>query len=276
MEISELTLADVDAMLRLCAVAGWNQTPADLRRLLTLEPQGCFAARDLGRLVGTTTTTTYGSALAWIGMVLVDPDHRRRGIATALLGAALEHLRRRGVSTIKLDATPDGRPVYERFGFVPETRLERWSGEAARFGANVPAGRWEDVAAADTAAFGLDRGRILRSILADSPYPPIVSRNERGELSGHVVARPGSRAAYVGPLIAAGLDEARELLGAALDCIGDGPVFIDVNAEFAGATDILRSMGFVPRRELLRMRLGPDREVGLSSRVFAIAAPELG
>src|SRR5262245_24795116 len=119
-------------MLRLCAAAGWNQTPADVRRLLALGAGGCFAAWDAGRGVGTTTTTTYGAELAWVGMVLVDPACRRRGVATALVGAALDYLRRRDVSTVKLDATPAGRPVYERLGFVPEGRLERWLGDAAR------------------------------------------------------------------------------------------------------------------------------------------------
>src|SRR5688572_11538652 len=110
---------DTDAMLRLCAAAGWNQTPADVRRLLTLGPGGCFAAWDAGRVVGTATTTPYGAELAWVGMVLVDPAYRRRGVATALMGAALDHLRRRGVTTVKLDATPAGRMLYERLGFAP-------------------------------------------------------------------------------------------------------------------------------------------------------------
>ena len=68
--------------MKLKEAAGWNQTEADWRRLIKLEPNGCFAAIENDRLVGTTTTTTYGDELAWIGMVLVDPQHRRRGIAT--------------------------------------------------------------------------------------------------------------------------------------------------------------------------------------------------
>ncbi|HZN10525.1 MAG TPA: GNAT family N-acetyltransferase, partial [Blastocatellia bacterium] len=104
-EIRPLAERDIEAAMRLKELAGWNQTEADWRRLLGLAPGGCFAAWADGRLVATTTTTAYGQELAWIGMVLVDPEYRRRGIATALMRAALDHLQGAGVATIKLDAT---------------------------------------------------------------------------------------------------------------------------------------------------------------------------
>src|SRR6185503_15490799 len=119
--------SDIPAAMRLKEAAGWNQTEADWRRLLSLEPNGCFAAVNDGRLVGTTTTTTYGNELAWIGMVLVDPQERRQGVATRLMKVAIDYLKDR-VATVKLDATALGRPVYERFGFRVECGLERWSG----------------------------------------------------------------------------------------------------------------------------------------------------
>src|SRR5262245_2728474 len=114
MEIRRLTPDDVPAVLRLAGAAGWNQTDADVRRLIDLAPEGCFAACAGGEVIGTVTTTAYGRELAWVGMMLVDPAHRRRGVGTALMEVALDHLRERGVATVKLDATPMGRPVYER------------------------------------------------------------------------------------------------------------------------------------------------------------------
>src|SRR6185436_14043087 len=95
------------------ALAGWNQTIADWERFLTAEPDGCFLAEWNGVPAGTATTMVYGLALAWIGMVLVHPDHRRRGIGRALLVRCIEHLRGRGVRGIKLDATPAGKEVYD-------------------------------------------------------------------------------------------------------------------------------------------------------------------
>ena len=160
MEIRRLTTDDMAAILRLCDLAGWNQTPRDIDRLLALEPEGCFAACIDGQVVGTTTTTTYGTELAWIGMVLVDPEYRRRGIATALMRTALNYLNRRKVRTVKLDATAAGQPIYKAFGFQPESLLERWDGEtspAEDCMKYVKLGTWADIATTDRAAFGADR-----------------------------------------------------------------------------------------------------------------------
>src|SRR4026207_133079 len=121
--------SDITAAMQLKEAAGWNQTDEDWRRLLTLEPNGCFAAGKDGRLVGTTTTTTYGNDLAWIGMVLVDPQERRQGIARTLMNVAMDYLKDK-VATVKLDATAQGQPLYEQLGFQFESVLERWSGTA--------------------------------------------------------------------------------------------------------------------------------------------------
>src|SRR4026209_2214962 len=128
-EIRLLFESDVPAAMRLKDAAGWNQTEADWRRLLSLEPNGCFAAVKEGRLIGTTTTTTYGNDLAWMGMVLVDPQQRRQGIATRLMNVAIDYLKDK-VATVKLDATAQGQPLYEQLGFQFESVLERWIGTA--------------------------------------------------------------------------------------------------------------------------------------------------
>src|SRR5437868_12008562 len=101
------------------ALAGWNQTLGDWQRFMNTEPEGCFVAEWRGTPAGTATTVCYGSELGWIGMLLVHPDHRRHGVGSALLQHCLEYLRGRGVQCIKLDATPLGKALYERFGFVP-------------------------------------------------------------------------------------------------------------------------------------------------------------
>jgi len=97
------------------ALVGWNQTFDDWERFLALEPDGCFLAECNGAPAGTATTLVYGPDLAWIGMALVHPDYRRRGIGRALLERCLEHLRVREVRCVKLDATPLGkRPRLQR------------------------------------------------------------------------------------------------------------------------------------------------------------------
>src|SRR6266571_7013104 len=123
--LRRMTDGDLRAADELRRLAGWNQTLEDWRRLFCLEPRGCFVAALEGGVVGTVTTTTYGQALAWIGMMLVHEEHQRRGIGTSLMRQALEYLQGHGVKCVKLDATPAGRPLYEKLGFVSQGTLTR-------------------------------------------------------------------------------------------------------------------------------------------------------
>ncbi len=97
--IEPLTLDDVDAAMQLVAAAGWNQTPADWRRVIAYQPPGCFKAVLDGRLVGTVTSTSYGQRLAWIGMMLVDPSMRRQGIGRSLMQRVVAWLESQPVET---------------------------------------------------------------------------------------------------------------------------------------------------------------------------------
>ncbi|MPY67440.1 GNAT family N-acetyltransferase [Deinococcus sp. SDU3-2] len=56
--------------------------------------------------------------------VSVDPAHRRRGLAEALMEAVLEEVRARGLRQVTLNAAPMGRPLYDRLGFVESTHPE--------------------------------------------------------------------------------------------------------------------------------------------------------
>lgn len=90
-------------------IEGWNQTESDWRRYLLLEPDGCFIASYNGKPTGTVTTINYDRRFGWIGMVVVHPELRRRGIGTAILNKAIGYLKGIGVQTVKLYVTPDGK-----------------------------------------------------------------------------------------------------------------------------------------------------------------------
>src|ERR1044071_3922763 len=187
MQIRLLFESDIPSAMRLKEAAGWNQTEADWRRLLRLEPNGCFGAIKDGRLVGTTTTTIYGE-LAWIGMVLVQPQERGQGIAAALMKVALDYLNGK-VETIKLDATSLGQPVYEKFGFQVESEIERWAGSSTGPEAQVVMdhGAVQDLLSLDRIAFNADRSKLLESLVADACVPPVLIRAADGALSGYAL-----------------------------------------------------------------------------------------
>ena len=92
---SQLGVGDAQAGLVLSTEAHWNQNEADWRFFLS---QGVvFGVRDGARLVATAALLPYSAGNAWISMVLVTADFRRRGIATKLVDACLDAAAKRGL-----------------------------------------------------------------------------------------------------------------------------------------------------------------------------------
>lgn len=62
---------------------------------------------------------------AYVMNMYTRPEWRGRGLATALLDAAILHVKRTDARRVWLHATDVGRPVYERAGFVAsDTEME--------------------------------------------------------------------------------------------------------------------------------------------------------
>jgi GNAT superfamily N-acetyltransferase len=64
--------------------------------------------------------------LPYLMSMYTEPPYRRRGVGTRVVEAVIDWARTRGYPRVYLYATPLGRPVYERLGFVagPEMRLD--------------------------------------------------------------------------------------------------------------------------------------------------------
>jgi predicted N-acetyltransferase YhbS len=258
-EVRLLLESDIPAALRLKELAQWNQTENDWLRLLRLEPNGCFCATFDGEVVATTTTTIYSPELAWIGMVLVDPKRRELGIATRLMNAALEYLAKAGVPTVKLDATPAGCSLYRKLGFKDESSIERWVGIAGPrevTGSSLDTAVRRETLVFDRHAFGAERSKLLEMLIDNCCVTPLVTTAADGHLTGYGLARPGSAAVYVGPLLASSPDAATTLLDGLLSQVPGQDLYIDLNTNFEGGREILTERGFVKQRDLIRMFYG--------------------
>jgi GNAT superfamily N-acetyltransferase len=61
----------------------------------------------------------YSGREAYIMNMYTMPAWRGRGIASQLMGTILAFVRESGVTRVRLHATNQGRPIYERAGFRP-------------------------------------------------------------------------------------------------------------------------------------------------------------
>jgi ribosomal protein S18 acetylase RimI-like enzyme len=80
-----------------------------------------FVVEEADQIVAT-TLLTFGQRAGYVSMVVVDPAHRRRGLARTLLNRALSATRSRGKPYIALDvlaANTPARTLYESLGYRP-------------------------------------------------------------------------------------------------------------------------------------------------------------
>lgn len=258
LDIERLTVEDVPEAVELSTQVGWNQTEADWRRLLELFPETCFCGRVGGDLVATSSLATYGGRVGWIGMVLVDEDHRRRGYGSAIFERALEAGIERDLEAIGLDATDAGSAVYEQYDFETVLGIDRWIGQPtvpATVGgtADVREARAVDVAAEyDASRLGIDRRQLLENLGIASGSTCLV-REVNGLVVGYGIVRPGRSNPQLGPLVADEREDAEAILAAVANRL-DGPVFVDAIRRPETA-EILDAFGFEVQRRLHRMTL---------------------
>jgi GNAT superfamily N-acetyltransferase len=267
-DIVELDVGDAQAGLMLSTEAGWNQNETDWRFFLS---QGVvFGMRDGARLVATAALLPYSANNAWISMVLVTADFRRRGIATKLVDACLNAAARRGLTTW-LDATPAGAAVYGPLGFTPTLQLRRLrltKPMDTKATQPLSAGELEALIARDTRAMGFGRSSLL-SEFGRRPDSRIVSDTDTIAL-----VRDGRTARHIGPLLAEHADQALALVDT-ITHSEPGPWLIDaVHSQDEFLNGLVRS-GWNIERPFQRMRFG--RPTAPPAQLpFAVAGPEFG
>ena len=277
--LSPSELADAGALV---AEAHWNQLAADWRIFIA---QGhVYAVQTVqGRIVATAATLPHGGRFAWISMVLVTGEYRRRGLATQLMRRAVDDLTAAGLVPI-LDATPDGREVYRRLGFADSWGLQRLVRREPRSVAfSPPAGvtirpitdaDWPALVAYDASAFGAERGAMLAGLRGRLPAAELIA-TRGGRVAGFALGRDGRLAAQIGPLTADDDDTARALAARALDGIG-GPVFVDLADAKRELRSYLDISGFTVARPFTRMVYGGSTRFDDAARTYAVAGPEFG
>jgi GNAT superfamily N-acetyltransferase len=274
-------LGDAAALVR---EAGWNQVAADWR--IFLELGTVYAVRTgAGRVIATAATLPYGGRFAWISMVLVAGEYRRRGLASRLMGRCIEELTAAGLVPV-LDATAAGRAVYGALGFKDAWGFHRLArGEASGNASGLPAPAGvviQPIDAAvqaelgryDAAVFGADRSGVLARLRGRVPAAELVARRG-GQVCGLLLGRDGRSATQVGPLVADDAAIAQALLARGLAAI-KGPVYIDLAEAHQGLRAWLEGLGFAAQRPFTRMLHRRSLSFDDTARTFAVAGPELG
>lgn len=261
--------AHIDGALALSEAAGWPHGRRDWEMLLPMS-EG-HVAIDGDRVIGTALRSNFGTCLSTLNMVLVAEDRRQRGIGRALVEAVMTGARTR---SWRLIATPAGRPLYERLGFVTIGEIKQFQGvvQAPPPAAPLTAARREDLDALrdlEAHSFGAERARLTDWLMANATLA--VLRGRDGAPTGYAARRPFGRGQLIGPVVAANPEDAGALISQlSQDLQG---VFLRLDITDERLSPLLRQLGLDHVTTAPVMQRG---SAAVAKTRFAIASQALG
>jgi GNAT superfamily N-acetyltransferase len=267
-----VSMADLDFVEALVATVGWPHRRADIAALIELG-RGRLARAGDGRALGVGLWWPFGDTAARLGLVVVSPDSQGLGIGRRLVEQLLADAAPRSVMLL---ATPAGRPLYERLGFVKVGAVCQHQGEYSgrpRPDPRIRAATLEDrsaVLALDAAAFGVPRPAVLDYLLTAGRVFVLV---EDGKVTGYAIERAFGRGSVVGPVVAATEPDAIALFNAAAR---PGFVRVDRASEATNFGRHLKAGGLALESESPAMLRGDWPVSSASPRIYALASHALG
>ena len=276
--VRTMTREEVNLAIDLAAAEGWNPGLHDAACFHAADAGGFLVAESGGQPVGCISAVGYGTSFGFIGLYIVVPAWRGRGVGAKLWAAAMARLSDRVVG---LDGVPAQQPYYRRKGFELAWQNARFAGPASACGEAPPtivplsSVGLAAIEADDRRVFPAPRAPFLQAWLnmADARGMAWV---EHGRLRGWALLRRCRVGYKFGPLVADDRDVACGLYEALCATVSPGEmVQLDVPLPNADAVALARSRGLQIVFETARMYTGPPPQVELS-RVYGVTTFELG
>ena len=265
---------DLSTVLDWAAAEGWNPGLDDAPAILAADPDGFFVATEGDTPIASISVVNHNDRFSFLGLYIVRPEYRGKGIGLSLWQHALKHAETR---TIGLDGVPAQQENYRQSGFAH-------AGETARFAGNVSQTASMNIEAAgdgdiprliemEASASGARKEAYLSTWFAGSRYRKTLVRRSGEQISGFCTVRQCRDGAKIGPLLAGSVAEAEELMRHAAGCF-DSDIVIDVPAISVELGSLCRDMGLTRGFETARMYRGAF--VAPRPTLFAVTSLELG
>ncbi|MED1300891.1 GNAT family N-acetyltransferase [[Bacillus thuringiensis] serovar konkukian] len=160
-------------------------------------------------LIASAAIILYGEALASIGMVIVHPDYKGRGIGKAITSACMKSVSAQ--TPIMLIATDEGKPLYEKLGFRAVSYVSKYICNSYNvnnycmrnedYMMNYEECDLEEIIKLDEYAFGTNRKEFLKKRIMQSEQCVVVKDKEQNVLGyGLSIQTPENK--IIGPVVA--------------------------------------------------------------------------
>ena len=272
--IRPMLRADLERIVELRKVSYRSSDPRGFGLLHGIRgARWAVAETPKGRLTGMVGAVPLGET-GFLCHLAVLPDHRGRGLGTALSSWAVSYLKNWGAETVRLYSTARAEGLYLSLGFEPVAHRSVFRLDAAsrtlvrgqeeiyeadgRRVSRLSLGDLPELCDLDRRSCGADRAALILPTLRAHPGPCLVARDVFDRINGYLLSSVAGNAVRVGPFAAATPAVARALLSQVLPAMPlDSPVEIVVpDPTHSPARGILVEFGFRERQDRLRMELG--------------------
>src|SRR6478672_9119708 len=263
MNIRRMTRDELDILVDWAAREGWNPGLDDAEVFWATDPEGFVAAEIDGELIGGGSIVAYEKKYGFIGLFIVRPEYRGRGLGDHLWHELNRRLLARldADAAIGLDGVFNMQDYYARGGFRFVCHDLRFEG----LGMNLPqpngvidasAVPFDRIDTYDQRHFPAPRSRFLQDWI-NRPGGHALAVVDGGEIRGYTVMRPCRTGYKIGPLFAANAGVAESLLIALGSRVPGEPIFLDVPEINRGAVELVARYRMSEVFGCARMVVGP-------------------
>ncbi len=207
-EFRLLSRSELDTALEWAEAEGWNPGLADAGAFWAADPEGFYGMWVGGELIGSASIVSYAGKQGFVGLFIVRPEWRGKGLGTQFWNFLIPRMRER--LDVGAPASLDGvfamQAYYAKSGFVfthRNLRMEGVGSQACPDSSLVELESLEldEVVDYDTLHFGTPRREFWKHWLRPSGGIALALPGSGG-LAGMGVARPCVRGFKIGPLFA--------------------------------------------------------------------------
>ena len=281
MQLNKLTKSHLKTLIDWARNEGWNPGEFDYEVFWETDPDGFYGFFESDKLIAGGAIVSYNGKFGFMGLFIVHPDYRNKG-----LGRQLWFLRRDKLisrldegASIGMDGVVAMQPFYSKGGFEIYYKDERYErlGEQfhiSEFISNIELKDFELISAYDKKCFGFCRDDFLYNWLKMSNAKTFKYKGERS-LMGFAVLRKVIEGYKIGPLFADNYNVAQELYKACLNAAVGANVYLDIPMLNENAVKLVKAFKAKYVFECARMYYNSPPEIEIN-KLFGITTFELG
>ncbi|MEM5343168.1 GNAT family N-acetyltransferase [Paraburkholderia azotifigens] len=275
--VRTMTADEVNLAADWAAQEGWNPGLHDAHCFRAADPNGFFIGEWRGEPVGSISAVAYDAQFGFIGLYIVRPAFRGKGLGLRMWQHGIEYLGKRNIG---LDGVVAQQPNYRKSGFQLAYRNIRFQGIAEANASDNAA--WIDVrqipfdqlASYDGRFFPAPRAAFLRAWI-DQPDAVALAHIDGGQIRGYGVLRRCREGRKIGPLFADDEQIAEALFTALVARCPGERVALDVPEPNPAAVALAERYRLTSVFETARMytQRAPDLPL---TRLYGVTSFELG